>query len=323
MQDRLLKRQLIEQGQLAAWTRHGRPSLLEKNFSLLRTVLACGLRLLGLYARGVGNALSPELKYLRLAFDTLPEAFHGFRILHLSDLHADGLPSMAESLAPRLQNLAVDLCVLTGDYRYRMTGSCRHVYPPMARLLGSINARHGVVGILGNHDAAEMVPAFERLGVRMLVNASLCLQQDTQQIWLIGLDDPHYYGCDDLPGAVRDVPESGFKILLVHTPEMLEEAAQSGIHLYLCGHTHGGQICLPVIGPLITHANCPRAYVRGAWQYKQVTGYTSPGVGCSGVPVRFRCPPELVLLELCRTSLLEPAAIGQDAVRHAILAKNV
>jgi hypothetical protein len=84
----------------------------------------------------------------------------------------------------------------------------------------------------------------------------------------------------------------------VHTPEIIEAAALYGIDLYLCGHTHGGQICLPWIGPIIVNANCPRRFTQGVWRYKQVQGYTSAGVGTSGVPVRFFCPPEIALIEL-------------------------
>jgi predicted MPP superfamily phosphohydrolase len=271
-----------------------------------------------LSARGKSNALRPQVKHLRLTFDTLPAAFHGFRILHLSDLHVDGIPDLAEVLAGPLRSLKVDVCVLTGDYRFDTTGSCQQVYPPMARIVRQVQARHGIVGVLGNHDAAEMVTEFERLGIRMLMNEAMELRLESQSIWLLGVDDPHHYGCDDLPRALRTVPEQAFKILLVHTPEMLEDAYQSGIHLYLCGHTHGGQICLPLLGPLITHANCPRAYTRGAWQYKGMRGYTSPGVGCSGVVARFYCPPELVLIELCRTALVQSISPA-PAARYPIL----
>jgi predicted MPP superfamily phosphohydrolase len=187
---------------------------------------------------------------------------------------------------------------LTGDYRFRIDGPCDAVYPPMARILSAVNARHGIVGVLGNHDCAEMVPELTRLGVKVLVNEALEVRHGTHGIWLIGVDDPHYYGCDDLSGALLDVPQEGFKILLVHTPEMVAEAAQHGIQLYLCGHTHGGQICLPWIGPIIVNANCPRRFTRGIWRYKHVQGYTSAGVGTSGVPVRFFCPPEIALIEL-------------------------
>jgi predicted MPP superfamily phosphohydrolase len=144
----------------------------------------------------------------------------------------------------------------------------------------------------------------------MLMNQSLSVTHDGDTIWLIGLDDPHYYGCDDLLGALHGVPEEVFKVLLVHTPELVAEAATHGIDLYLCGHTHGGQICLPWLGPVISGANCPRRYVRGAWRHKRVQGYTSAGVGVSVVPVRFFCPPEIVLIELrCTRQHAHPSTL--------------
>lgn len=309
MDDMRLKRKLIEAGQLKTWSRHGHLSQAE-NLRLIKWLLRIGLRLTGLRARGQRNALNPVIRNLCLEFDDLPEAFHGFTILHLSDLHVDGFAGLAENIADKLQDVEADLCVLTGDYRFLMNGSCRDVYPAMSHIVASIRARHGLVGVLGNHDAAEMVPEFESMGVRMLLNESLEVRQGEHSIWLAGLDDPHYYGCADLPKALLNVPEHAFKMLLVHTPEMLEAAHQNGIRLYLCGHTHGGQICLPLFGPVVTHIKGSREYASGAWQYESVKGYTSPGVGCSGVIARFLCPPELVRIELRRTGLKQSQQIS-------------
>jgi len=256
------------------------------------------LQLTGLRRRGELNALSPIVREIVLQYDNLPESFCGFRILHLTDLHIDGLAGLAEAISERLSELEVDICVMTGDYRYDTHGPCHGVYPPMERMFKSVNARLGMIGILGNHDVSEEVPALEQLGVKMLINNALELRSGQESVWIIGLDDPHYYGCDDLPAALKGVPSGAFKILLVHTPELIKEAEASGVDLYLCGHTHGGQICLPFVGPIIINANCSRAYARGVWKYKTLQGYTSPGVGTSGVPVRFFCPPEIGLLEL-------------------------
>jgi len=311
MEDFQHKRRLIEQGHLQFWERRGRGAFTVEHVPFHRTVLQTLFRVPWLRTRGERNARNAVVRTLRFAFDSLPAALCGFTILHLSDIHADGLAGLTESIGERLHNLQVDLCVLTGDYRYQRYGPCQDVYLNMEKLLACVNARYGIVGVLGNHDAAEKVSQFERLGVTMLVNQAMELRHGGDTLWLVGLDDPHYYGCDDLPGALRGVPEETFKVLLVHTPELLAEAEASGVDLYLCGHTHGGQICLPFIGPVIFGANCPRRYVRGSWKYKRMQGYTSAGVGVSIVPVRFFCPPEIGLIELrCTRPHAHPSALG-------------
>ena len=126
-------------------------------------------------------------------------------------------------------------------------------------------------------------------------------------MWIAGVDDPHYYGCDDLPGALSDVPKDAFKVLLAHSPEMYREADAAGIHLYLCGHTHAGQIRLPkpfrdAWAAPFQNADCPREYTHGAWSHGALQGYTSAGVGTSLLPVRYNCPPEIIVIELRRSA---------------------
>jgi uncharacterized protein len=298
MKNPLYKRQLIERQLIKTWSKRGRSSRSGEKHRALCALLRVALRLTGLRQRGEQNALTPVIREIRLTYANLPESFCGFTMLHLTDFHADGVTGLADAISERLRHLEVDLCVMTGDYRFEVCGPCRGIYPPMERILKSINARLGVVGILGNHDVSEEIPALERLGVRMLINEAMEVRRGRDSAWVIGVDDPHYYGCDDLPAALRNVPSEAFKILLVHTPEIITEAEASGVDLYLCGHTHGGQVCLPFIGPIITNANCSRAYAQGVWTYKTLQGYTNPGVGTSGVPVRFFCPPEIGLVEL-------------------------
>ena len=155
-------------------------------------------------------------------------------------------------------------------------------------------------GILGNHDESQIAIELENLGVRMLINEAAEISRGDESIHVIGVDDPHGYGYDDLEGALEGVPEDGFKVLLAHTPEIFEEAARSEIQLYMCGHTHAGQIRLPVIGEVFQNADCPRAYAQGEWQHDRMLGHTSAGVGCSLVPVRYNCPPEIPVIELAR-----------------------
>ncbi len=264
----------------------------------LRPLIKLGLQASGLYGRGVQNALRPVVRNLQLTFDNLPDAFDGYTLLHLSDFHIDGIPDLVAPLSKLLRDLHPDVCVITGDYRFDDEGTCEHVYPLMRKILGSISARDGVFGILGNHDAAEIAFTLDGMNFRMLINEAVEIRRGTQSIWLAGIDDPFDYRCDDLPGTLQTVPADDFKVLLAHTPELYESAAQLGVNLYLSGHTHAGQIRFPIVGSIRNNADCPSAYAYGHWQYKQLHGYTSAGVGCSSLPVRFNCPPELTLIQL-------------------------
>jgi uncharacterized protein len=261
-------------------------------------VLKLGLQATGLYGRGVRNALSPAVRTLRLSFAGLPAAFDGFQILHLSDFHIDGNDALADSLIPVLARLEPDLCVFTGDYRFDITGSSDLVYPAMRRIISSISSKHGMVGVLGNHDAATIAYALEEMGVRMLVNEAVEVRERAESLWIAGIDDPFDYRSDDLPAALAGIPPGAFRILLAHSPECYEEAAECGVDLYLCGHTHAGQIRFPWVGSLKHNSKVPRAYSFGHWTHAQMHGYTTAGVGCSSLPVRFNCPPEIVLIEL-------------------------
>jgi uncharacterized protein len=91
------------------------------------------------------------------------------------------------------------------------------------------------------------------------------------------------------------VPLGAPNVLLVHSPELIDEARDFGAGLYLCGHTHGGQICLPGSIPIITNAACSRRFIAGPWQDGPMAGYTHRGTGVSCVPVRFNCPGEVVV----------------------------
>jgi predicted MPP superfamily phosphohydrolase len=134
----------------------------------------------------------------------------------------------------------------------------------------------------------------------MLVNESVEIRRGTDSIWIAGIDDPFDYKCDDLPGALANVPPQDFKVLMAHTPELYQSASDLGIDLYLCGHTHAGQIRLPLVGSLRNNADCPKEYAYGAWRHGSMQAYTSAGAGCSALPIRYNCPPEVTLIELRR-----------------------
>jgi predicted MPP superfamily phosphohydrolase len=299
--ERLKPRIAVEQhfARIGRTNRHGRfERVVERRIAM--PLLKLGLQSAGVYSRGVRNALTPVVRVLPLRFPNLPPAFEGFQVLHLSDFHIDCSPDLAEVLGKTLRQLRPDLCLMTGDYRYEDYGPCEQVYPLMRHVNSSISARHGIFGVLGNHDHAEIAFGLEEMGVRMLVNQAVPVSCEGDSIWICGVDDPFDYQCDDLPGTLSQTPAGSFKILLAHCPELYREAADSGVALYLTGHTHAGQIRFPGLGALRHNAKCPRSFAYGHWKYRQMHGYTSAGLGCSSLPIRFNCPPEAVLIELRR-----------------------
>jgi predicted MPP superfamily phosphohydrolase len=259
---------------------------------LIRT----SLQLTGLYWRARRNAARIEIRRQRVVLRRLPAAFDGFTILQISDLHADISPAAMHRLAELLPRLDYDLCVLTGDYRGRTHGPFEPTLASVAKLRRHIAAP--AYGVLGNHDSLHMAPAFEAMGIRMLVNEAAPLIRGGARLHLAGIDDAHYYRTHNIEKTMAAIPPGDFAILLSHTPEIYRQAAHAGFDLLLSGHTHGGQICLPGAIPLTLDSVLPRHMGRGSWSYAGMVGYTSAGVGSSIVSLRLNCPPEITLHEL-------------------------
>ena len=253
------------------------------------------LRITRMRDQGRRNSLDFRIEKNEILIPGLPEALDGFKIMHLTDIHIDGFVDGGETLFSHVSPISCNICVLTGDYRLLTHHSHKPAAIGMSRLVTNINATHGIYGILGNHDFLEQVPALEESGVRMLLNEGVTIRHSGAEFFLAGVDDPHFYGTHDLERALSNRPGPMPTVLLSHSPEMYSEAESSAVDLYLCGHTHGGQICLPGGIPLITHAVCPRRMTTGKWNHGGMTGYTSRGTGCSGVQARFNCPPEIAV----------------------------
>jgi predicted MPP superfamily phosphohydrolase len=266
-------------------------------FERLLSVFKIFLRITGLYQKGLAQAKDIRVENKRLFFNDLPNAFNGFKILHLSDLHIDAIEGLEEIILKKIQSLSFDLCVITGDFRMDTTGSFRQIIPPMQRLLSSLHPPYGILAVLGNHDTYRLVNELEPFGVRFLVNETVRLEKNGQHIRITGIDDTYYFYTDRAQEAFEQ-EHPDFAIALAHTGEMSDIAADNSYRLYLCGHTHGGQICLPGGIPVITHQKRARNRIRGIWQQNGMTGYTSPGAGVSGIPIRLNCPPEVTLFEL-------------------------
>jgi predicted MPP superfamily phosphohydrolase len=190
-------------------------------------------------------------------------------------------------------DLRYDICVLTGDYRGKSYGPFETSLEIIDHLRTKLKAP--IYGVLGNHDSIRMAPSMEAMGIRMLFNECEPIVRGGQRIFLAGVDDPHFYRADDIEKAAAQIPFDAFSVLLAHTPEVYDRASNARFDLMLCGHTHGGQLCLPGGVPITLMSALPRFMGAGPWRHGAMAGYTSVGAGTSLSPVRLNCKPEITL----------------------------
>lgn len=261
------------------------------------TLVCAVFKCLGLYERGHRNFLNIRVVEHDVALPGLPSAFDGLRVLQVADLHADLDPELPDAVIRALVDVEYDICVNTGDFRNRTRDPFEiGCMEPTRRIYEHI---HGpCYGVLGNHDFLQIVPELEAMGIQMLLNESIAIERDGQQIWLSGIDDAHFYHTHDIGRARQNVPEDACALMLSHSPDTYREVAAAGYTWMLSGHTHGGQICLPGGFMLSGHSGAPRDHWRGFWEFETLQGYTSPGTGAGAAPLRFNCPPELTVHRL-------------------------
>jgi predicted MPP superfamily phosphohydrolase len=244
-----------------------------------------------------------KVRRLTLEFPTLPAAFDGTRLLHISDLHLMAFGTIARQLLEVLPTLAADLVVFTGDYK-------RHAFSPdgpipawMGRLAAACAVPRPPLAVLGTKDNAAIKRTFAPHGLDVLINESRTLTRGDARIHILGVDAQNPVRRPDRAARLLDsLPRDGFRILLAHTPDYVRLAARRGIELVLAGDTHGGQILLPVLGAIKVKSELSRRYCRGVIHEGATVLHVSSGCGTANVPLRFRCPPEISLLTLRRSS---------------------
>lgn len=268
---------------------------------------------------------------LTLRYPDLPVELHGMRFVQLSDLHFGPVTPVLhlERAAQVANSFAPDVLLLTGDYMQlstagisRMIFSTGHMTTDyrflkhrravresaerLGKILSLVRARRGVYGVWGNHDYSEGLKMLQpRLGahIRWLINDA-CSLDTTPPVHLAGIDDLRY-GKPDLQKTIdrlttRSADFPGPRILLSHNPDIVlakDATLLSEVDLILCGHTHGGQIRLPILGAVTTQTK-QRAHIQGLSTVGSTSLYVSNGVGFGGIKVRLNCPPEIVVVEL-------------------------
>ena len=271
--------------------------------------LLVGAAGLGTLATVDGVLIEPHLpvvEHVDIRLPRLPEAFHGFRVVQLSDFHFG--PYIGAAQIQRAVRLALsqkpNLVLLTGDFvshpLFQPNGpaGARHA-EPCAQILQELRGVP-VFAILGNHDYwndAEIVAEIlESHGIPVLRNRSVPMERDGQRLWIVGVDDV-FERANDLEKALEGIPLGEAKITAVHEPDFAVEVARHSVDLQLSGHSHGGQVWIPGIGAPILPRLAHR-YPRGLYQVGNLQLYTSRGIGMVTPPVRLNCPPEVTVVTL-------------------------
>jgi predicted MPP superfamily phosphohydrolase len=239
-----------------------------------------------------------QIVRVTLSLARLPRRLDGLTIAQISDLHAGryvGEPKVRRFVAAT-NALHPDIIAITGDMFDHDPGAAQMC----ARELAALRAPLGVYAIMGNHERYFPVEQgeepFRRAGLTVLCNAARPIGTNGTSLWIVGMDDLlNRQG--DLTRALAGVPDQACKVLLVHEPDFADRSAQSSIDLQLSGHTHGGQIRLPVIGPLLL-PSMGRKYPMGLYRVRDTWVYTNRGLGAGQPPVRFNCHPEITLFTL-------------------------
>ena len=242
----------------------------------------------------------PVLERLEIRLPTGVDAPARLRIGFVADTHIVTVirASDVDRALSILLAAEPDVLLLGGDY---ISDSPRHI-PCIANVLGNAAsaARLGSFAVLGNHDhvngASRLTAQLEKCGIRVLRNEAARIADDSGELWIAGIDDM-LLGSPDLCRAFADLPADVRALAVWHEPDWAEAVVPHGAFLQLSGHSHGGQLRLPIAGTIAAPAG-GRRFVAGLDHVRGMPVYTSRGVGVFRPPVRFRCPPEVTLVTL-------------------------
>jgi len=272
---------------------------------------ACAGAGLALYG-GEGERHWIEITHHDVSLPGLSPAFDGYRIAQLSDIHLDEFtePFLLLDAINHINSMNPDAVFITGDFV--TYGILPSIYAmgsawQCADLLRQLECPHRYA-VVGNHDVllsrAAVIESLSANGITVLDNAYLPIERAGARFWLAGVDDP-VEGLPipelAIPESIRNVPREPI-VLLCHAPDyvddLLRTPAGRALSLVLSGHTHGGQVRIPLIGAT-TLPPLGRKYVEGWFRFGNLQLYVNRGLGTVGVPVRFDCPPEVTLFTLC------------------------
>lgn len=285
-----------------------RSRLTRRDFLKLLKVGAVDLALLALLGGGYGYLIEPGwvvVERVALKLRRLAASFDGFRIAQIGDIHMGGWMN-----AGRLQHAVdkviaekPDLLFLTGDYLlgHGFDDEKKQNLAELTEVLKPLAASIPAGAVLGNHDywtnSAAVRAMLKACGVVDLTNAVYTISRTGGDLHICGIDDL-WEGEVRLDAVLAQLPETGAAILLAHEPDFADvSAATRRFDLQVSGHSHGGQVVIPFLGPPIL-PYLGQKYPLGLYRIGEMTQYTNRGLGMASIPIRINCPPEITLFTL-------------------------
>ncbi|MCX5645517.1 MAG: metallophosphoesterase [Phycisphaerae bacterium] len=271
--------------------RSGKSELFLKRYIAFHAAAAVGIGCL-LY----GHFIEPnwiEVNAMTIRTPKLKTA--GFRLVQVTDLHCDWKIRNEEKMVRIINGLKPDIVVATGDYLNHALG-----LPHLRDSLDRLEAPLGKFAVTGNQDTGclPQLDLLDGTGFHWLKQETVVVTKDADSLGISGRDFAHR----DAPvGPIKALPSDRFNVFLFHTPDLIEDVCGPGVDLYLCGHTHGGQVCLPWYGALITFSKFGKKYESGLYQVGATTLYVNRGLGlepCPGPQVRFLARPEIAVFDI-------------------------
>lgn len=242
-----------------------------------------------------------EVVPVQLTLPHLTSAFNGFKIVQISDIHVSHYMTKKrlDKIVTLINQEKPDIVAMTGDFDSQFAPFNSKL---LIEELTKINSQEINLAVLGNHDHAQhkamgVRAALVKSDVLELNNSVYTINRNGEQLSFAGIDDP-YFGHPDLNQVLQQLPANGTAIALVHEPDFADRLAKTNqFDLQLSGHSHGGQVSFPFVGPLVLPIG-GRKYIAGLSQVKDLFEYTNRGVGMTGIPVRFNCRPEITVFTL-------------------------
>lgn len=272
---------------------------------------------------GWSIAIEPGLlveRVVALGSPDWPAARPAVKVVLIADLHV-GAPHVSlakvDEIVGRANAAAPDLVFLGGDYIAHVLGGRAVTPEAIAQRLAALRARYGVFSVLGNHDHAgrqgdRMRRALQAAGIVVLENEARRVETADGAIWIVGIGDD-YSGRARPRAAFGAVPMGKTEpvLVLAHDPGVFSEIP-AGVAAIFAGHTHGGQVRFPVIGPVVNASRAPLRHTRGVIREQGKLMFVTAGVGTSVLPIRFNCVPEIAVLTIAAEPLKRVRATAPE-----------